>query len=85
MGLLLLPAEGFGLWPRLFCPSGKKGLIMQFCPILGHCWCSIVPLVTFCNNPKNPNISKKFFLITIKKSTTTKSKNYISNPKVKLL
>ena len=35
-GLLLAPAEGFGLWPRLFLPFGqKKELFMLFWPIFG--------------------------------------------------
>ena len=34
-GLLLAPAEGFGLRPRLFCPSGKKkGSLCGFGPFL---------------------------------------------------
>ena len=39
-GLLLVPAEGFGLWPSLFCPSGKKKkafnvVWVNFRPIFG--------------------------------------------------
>ena len=34
-GLLLAPAEGFGIRPRLFCPSGKKeSLLYSFGPFL---------------------------------------------------
>ena len=37
-GLLLAPAEGFGLWPRIFDPSGKKrpyyAVLAQFWPFL---------------------------------------------------
>ena len=60
-GLLLAPAEGFGLW-----------LIMLFWPIFGNFWCPVVTLVTFSSNlstfkrnpppkniPKNSNNFKK--------------------------
>ena len=33
---LLAPAEGFGLWPRLLLPFGKKRRIMLFHPILSN-------------------------------------------------
>ena len=34
-GLLLAPAEGFDLWPRLFLPEGqKKGFLCCFGPFL---------------------------------------------------
>ena len=35
-GLLKAPAEGFGLWPRLFLPYGHKKSITLFVLILGH-------------------------------------------------
>ena len=48
-GLLLAPAEGFGLRPRaFFALRAKKGLIMLFWPILGHFWCPVVIFVTGC-------------------------------------
>ena len=50
-GLLLAPAEGFGLWSRaFFALRAKTGLIMLFWPILGHFWCPVVTLVTFSSN-----------------------------------
>ena len=55
-GLLLAPAEGFGLRPRLFLP-------FVFLLILGHFWCSVVTSVTFSSNlsnfEKNQKKSKK--------------------------
>ena len=74
-GLLLAPAEGFDLRPRLFLPFGpKKELFMLFVLILGHFWCSVVTSVSFSsslsnfeNNPKNlkkskniPKLKKKY-------------------------
>ena len=51
MGLLLAPAEGFGLRPRVFLPFGqKKNLIMLFWPIFGNFSCPVVTLVTFSSN-----------------------------------
>ena len=47
-GLLLAPAEGFGLWSRTFIALWtKKELIMLFWPILGYFMCPVVTLVTF--------------------------------------
>ena len=43
-GLLLAPAEGFGLWPRLF---------TLFVIILGNFWCSVVTSVIFSSNISN--------------------------------
>ena len=40
VGLLLAPAEGFGLWPRAL--WAKKELFTLFVPILGLFWCSVV-------------------------------------------
>ena len=38
-GLLLAPAEGFGLWPRLFLPfRQKKSLSYYFGPHFGSFW-----------------------------------------------
>ena len=46
-GQLLAPAEGFGLWLRLFfSPLAKKGLIMFCVPILVNFLCSVVIFVT---------------------------------------
>ena len=53
-GQLLAPAEGFGLWPRFFEPSGKKrALIMLFWPIFDNFWGPLVTLVTFSSNISN--------------------------------
>ena len=44
-----------GLWPlakAFFGPSGKKGLIMLFWPILGHFWCTVLTLETLSSNLK---------------------------------
>ena len=36
VGLLLAPAEGFGLWARFFLPFGqKREIFMMFWPIFG--------------------------------------------------
>ena len=64
MGLLLAPAEGFGLRPRtFFALRAKKDLTMLFWPILGHLSCPVVTLVTFSSNimnfKKNPKSPKK--------------------------
>ena len=50
-GLLLAPAEGFGLWPTLFLPFGqKKELFMLFWPIFSNFWCPVVTMVKFSSN-----------------------------------
>ena len=57
-----------GLWPSdeaFLALWETRELLMLFWPILGHFWCSIVPLVTFsCNfeekDPKNPSHQKKY-------------------------
>ena len=41
-GLLLAPAECFGLGPRLFLPFGEK---KAYYAVLAHCWCPVVTLV----------------------------------------
>ena len=48
-GLLLAPAEGFGLWPMpFFCPTGnKKSFHVCFGPNFGNFWWSVVTSVTF--------------------------------------
>ena len=53
--LLLAPAEGFGLRPRLFLPFGqkKRRFFMLFWLPLGHFWCSVVTSVTFSSNLSN--------------------------------
>ena len=48
-GLLLAPAEDFGLWLRLV---GQE-LIMLFWATLGNFWCPVVTLVTFSSNLSN--------------------------------
>ena len=46
-GLLLAPAEGFGLRPRFFLPFGKKRAYYAVWAHLGHFWWPVVTLVTF--------------------------------------
>ena len=66
-GLLLAPAEGFGLCPRPFLPfKQKRELFMLFWPIFGNFWSPVVTLVTFGSNlshfegnPKKPQKSTK--------------------------
>ena len=62
------PAEGF------FALRAKKNLIMLFWPILGHCWCTVVPLVNLSSNlskfKKNLKTPKK----NLKKMKIQKSK-----------
>ena len=48
--LLLAPAEGFGLRPRLFCPSGKKRAYYTVLAYFCYFWCPVVTLVTFSSN-----------------------------------
>ena len=60
-GLLLAPAEGFGLRSRLFLPFG---LFMLFWPIFGDFGCPVVTMVTFSSNliiiQKSPIIPRGF-------------------------
>ena len=59
-GLLLAPAEGFGLRPRaFFALRAKKGLIMLFWPIFGNFLCPVVTLVTFSSNLSNFERNRK--------------------------
>ena len=46
-GLILAPAECFGLWPRAFLSFGQKDLNLLFWPISDHFWCLVVTLVSF--------------------------------------
>ena len=58
--LLLAPAEGCGLWPRLFLPFGqKKRLFMLIWLTLDHFWCSVVTSVAFSSNLRNFEILVK--------------------------
>ena len=78
-GLLLAPAEGFGL-------------IMLCWPILGHLWCPVITLVPFFKNPKspkkiqkNPKNRKKPKKIQKNHKKPKKSKNcqkWSKNPKI---
>ena len=79
-GLLLAPAEGFGLRPSLFCPSGKKRAFMLFLPNFGNFWCSVVTVVTFSSNLSNFERNKK----KLKKSKKNPKKNLNNskNPKI---
>ena len=69
-GLLLSPAEGFGLRPMIFWSFGqKKKLFVLFLLILGHFQCSVVTFVTL------NKILKKYLknlLINLKKSKKSK-------------
>ena len=63
-GLLLAPAEDFGLRPRLFLPfRQKRSLLCCFGPFLGGFWCPVVTLVTFSSNlstfERNPKKKRK--------------------------
>ena len=61
MGLLLSPAEGFGLQPRLFLPSRQKRafVVVDVLPILGDFFCLASTLIMFRSNPKNSKDVKK--------------------------
>ena len=80
-GLLLAPAEGFSLQPRLFLAFGQKRPILLFWPILGNFWCQVVTLVTFCSNltsfkqKKRSKIIQKSSKITISKKIQKIQKN----------
>ena len=53
-GLLIAPAEGFGLWPTLFVALwAKKEINMLFWTIFGNFWCPVVTLVTISSNISN--------------------------------
>ena len=68
-GLLLAPAEGFGLRPRLFLAlRAKKELFMLFWPIFGDFWCPLVTVVTFSSNLSNFERNQNNFKIQKKKS-----------------
>ena len=63
-GFLLAPAEGIGLWSRLFLPSGQqKSFLWVFVlPILGNFWYSLVTSITCSSNISNfEEKSKKKF------------------------
>ena len=54
VGLLLAPAEGFGLRRRLFLPFGQKmGFLCCFGPFLAIFGCPAVTMVTFSRNLSN--------------------------------
>ena len=77
-GLLIAPAEGFGLWPRLICPSGKKkSFFLLFWPIFGNFWCPVVTVVTFSYNLSNFEKLNK-----IQKKIQKNPKNF-KQPKIK--
>ena len=78
-GLLLAPAEGFGLWPRLFFVIwARREPVMMFWPILGKFGYSVVTLATFSSNLAN---LKKKNLKTISRSQTNSShKSHIIPP-----
>ena len=49
---------------------------MLFWPILGHFWCSVVPLVTFSSNLNNlKTIKKKILTKKFRKTKKSKKKN----------
>ena len=56
-GQLLDPATGFRR--GYFCHLGQKRLIILLLPILGHLWCSLVPLVNVGSNLNYFKIKKE--------------------------
>ena len=55
-GLLLAPAEGFGLRPKLFLRFGqKKSVFYCFGPFLAFFCSPVITLVTFSSNISNNN------------------------------
>ena len=61
-GLLLAPAESFGLWPRVFLPFGQKNNLSWFLANFRQLWCPVVTLVTlkeYKNSKKNPKKKQK--------------------------
>ena len=80
MGLLLAPAEGFGLQPRLFFAlRAIKELFMLFWPIFGNFWCLVVIVVTFSGNLSNFERNQK----KTKKSKRKKRKKFKKIKKIK--
>ena len=82
-GLLLAPAEGFGLRPRLFLPFGqKKELIILFWTIFVNFWCPVITLVTVSSNLSNfeRNPKKKKIQKFKKMSKNQEEKKYPKNP-----
>ena len=88
-GLLLAPAEGFGLWPRLFWVKKRT-----YYAVLAHFWRPVVTLVIFSSdlrnfesNPKKPKKKKKIIKSqTFQKDSknpkqTKKSNESKKNPK----
>ena len=73
-GLLLAPAEGFSLWPKLYLPFAQKIPYYAVLPHFWRFWCPVVILVYFSGNlsnfernpkkpkknPKNPKKTYKF-------------------------
>ena len=56
-GLLVAPAEGFGLWQRYFlCPSGKK---TNYCASLANVREFWFPVVTLVILKRIPKVKKK--------------------------
>ena len=52
-GLLLVPAESFNLWSRLFLPFGKTKSFNSVFVFLGNFRCLVVTSVTFSSNLSN--------------------------------
>ena len=52
-GLLLAPAEGYGLRPRFFLPFGQKGAFYAVFAYFRPFWCLVVTLVTLSGNLGN--------------------------------
>ena len=88
-GVLLAPAEGFGLRTSLFFAffRAKKEVIMLFWPFFGNFWCPVVTLVTFSsyisNFERNPKKTKKIQKIQINSKNFKKSKNAKKSKKLK--
>ena len=91
VGLLLAPAEGFDLRPRLSCSSGQKK--RAYYAVLAHFWhflCLVVTLVTLSSNlsnferippPQKKKIKKKSKKNQKKKKKKKKKKKIKKNKK----
>ena len=67
-GLLLAPAEGFGLQPRpFFALRAKKGFLCLFWPNFSHFWWSVVTSVNVSSNLSNFKHPSHLYSIFIKK------------------
>ena len=80
-GLLLAPAEAFGLRPRAFLAlRANKGLILLFWPIFRNFLCPVVTLVTFSSNLSN---FERYPKKTREKTREKNPKKFKKNSKIK--